>query len=54
MSIEEMRCVFIDQYCDLQQIKAANKEENKILDYQIKRMAAKLEALGVNVENLTL
>ena len=54
MTIEEMKTIYIDQFCDLQQIKAANREENKVLDYQIKKLSAKLESLGVNVENLTL
>ena len=54
MTPEEMRTTLIDQYTDYQEIKKANKEENPVLEYKIKACAAKLQSLGVNVEDLTL
>ena len=55
MTTEEMRTVYIDQFCDLQKIKKANDgHENDELDYLIKKISAKLAALSVNVEDLTL
>lgn len=55
MTTEEMKTSLIDQYTDFQEIKQANNGyENAELDYKIKRTAAKLAALGVNVEDLTL
>ncbi len=54
MTPEEMKTNLIDQFTMLQEIKKANKEENAILDYKIKTVAAKLSSLGVNVEDLTL
>ena len=53
--MEEMKNVLIDQFTMLQEIKEANGTyENKELDYKIKTISAKLAALGVNVEDLTL
>ena len=54
MAPEETKTNLIDQFTMLQEIKKANKEENAILDYKIKTVAAKLSSLGVNVEDLTL
>ena len=55
MTTEEMKDVLITQYCDYQEIKAANGEhENRELDYKIKKTAARLSSLGVNVEDLKL
>lgn len=54
MTLEEMKTVLIDQYCDYQEIKKANKEENAVLEYKIKNTAAKLSSLGVNTEELVL
>ncbi len=54
MAPEEMKANLIGQFTMLQEIKKASKEENAILDYKIKTVAAKLSSLGVNVEDLTL
>ncbi len=55
MTPEEMKTGLITIYSDLQKIKKANGgHENQELDYQIRVTAAKLESLGVNVEELTL
>ena len=54
MTLEEMKTILIDQYSDYQEVKQACKEENPVLEYKIKRIAAKLSFLGVNVEDLTL
>ena len=55
MSTEEMRNILIDEFTMLQEIKADNDgHENKALNYKIKTITAKLSALGVNVEDLTL
>ena len=55
MTPEEMKTYYIGQYCDLQEIKKANGDhENSVLDYQIKEVTAKLAALSVNVEDLSL
>ena len=54
MTPEGMKANLIDQFTMLQEIKKANKEENAILDYKIKTVAAKLSSLGVNVKDLTL
>ena len=55
MTPEEMRNILIDEFTMLQEIRQANGgHENKELDYKIKVLAAKLSALGVNTEDLTL
>ena len=55
MTTEEMRNILIDEFTMLQEIKADNGgHENKSLNYKIKVITAKLAALGVNVEDLTL
>lgn len=54
MTVEEMKTVLIDQFTDYQEVKKASKEENPVLAYKIKKIAAKLSSLGVNVEDLTL
>ena len=55
MSDNELKTVLIDEYTNLQRIKKANQNvDNPELEYQIKEVTAKLEALGVTVENLKL
>ena len=55
MTPDEMKTSLIDQFTMLQEIKQANDgHENKALDYKIKVLTAKLSALGINVEDLTL
>ena len=55
MSDQELICVMIDQYGDLQRIKAANGgRENSALDYAIALAAAKLSSCGVDIEDITL
>lgn len=55
MTREELICLTIDKYVDLQRIKKANNGvTNMELDYQIKETVAKLSFMGVTVENITL
>ena len=54
MTREEMVEGLIDKYSDFQMIKDDLKEESKVLDYKIKVTTAKLSALGVNVEDITI
>ena len=55
MTREELICLTIDKYTDLQRIKKANGSiENKELDYQLKVTVAKLSSLGISVEDITL
>ncbi len=55
MTLEEMKTVYIGQFCDLQKIKKANDgHKNEELEYQIREVTAKLASLSVNVEDLTL
>ncbi|MBR5969116.1 MAG: hypothetical protein IK016_02085 [Lachnospiraceae bacterium] len=52
---EELVTSLIEQFSNLQEIKRENgTHENKVLDYQIKVVTAKLASLSVNVEDLTL
>lgn len=45
----------IDLYSILQQVKQGNDgHENRVLEYQIKVVTAKLSSMGVNVEDITL
>ena len=53
VSEAELREKLIQQYTDLQRIKAAVDKEKEI-DYQIKTVKAKLEAFGVVAENLDI
>ncbi len=50
----ELRTFEIENYSRLQRIKAANEGDNTVLDYEIKVSKAKLEGMGVNLENITL
>ena len=54
-SREEIICMLIDKYADLQRIKKANGSvKNEELEYQIKGTVAKLSSMGVSVEDITL
>ena len=53
MTEKEQIAILIDQYTDLQRIKAASDKEKEIA-YQIKAAKAKLEAMGVVTENLDI
>lgn len=55
MTKEEMICMTIDRYVDLQRIKKANGDTvNEELEYQIRNTAAKLASMGVPVDDLKL
>lgn len=47
MTMEEKRDMLIEMLADLYTIKAANKEENAVLDNKIKVAEKRLEVLGV-------
>ena len=47
MTVEEKRDVLLEVLADLYTIKAANKEENAVLDHKIKVTEKRLELLGV-------
>lgn len=47
MTVEEKRDMLLEILADLYTIKAANKEENAVLDYKIKVTEKRLEVLGV-------
>lgn len=51
MTEAEQKAVLIEEFAKLQRIKAAADREKEI-SYQIKTVKAKLESIGVNVENL--
>ncbi|MBR1865197.1 MAG: hypothetical protein IJ801_01680 [Lachnospiraceae bacterium] len=52
---KELITTTIDRYNELQHIKKANGgHENQELDYYIRVTTAKLSALGVSVEDITL
>lgn len=53
MSEAELREKLIQQYTDLQRIKAAVDKEKEI-DYQLRAVKAKLEAFGVVTEDLDI
>lgn len=52
MTESEQKAVFIEEFTKLQRIKAAQDRDEEI-NYQIKTVKAKLESMGVNVEDLT-
>ena len=55
MTESELIAVLIDKYTDLQRIKKANGDTvNEELDYQIRATEAKLNSVGMNLEELTL
>ncbi len=47
MSVEEKRDMLLEMLADLYMIKAANKEENAVLNHKIKVTEKRLEVLGV-------
>ena len=55
MTDNELKNLLIEQYTNLQRIKKCNgSTPNSELDYQIKTVSAKLSAIGIPVEDLTL
>ena len=55
MTDNELKIMLIEQYTNLQRIKKANIDlKNDELEYQIKSTIAKLSAIGINVDDLTL
>ena len=53
MTEKEQIAILIDQYTDLQRIKAAENKEKEV-EYQIKTTTAKLEAMGIVTEDLNI
>ena len=53
MTDNEQTTILIDNYTNLQRIKAS-PDRDKEIDYQIKTTKSKLEAIGVMVEDLNL
>ena len=53
MTEKEQIAILIDQFTDLQRIKAAKNREKEI-DYQIRTIKAKLEAMGIVTEDLQI
>lgn len=53
MTEKEQTTMLIDSYTNLQRIKSASDKEKEV-DYQIKTVKAKLEALGVVTEDLDI
>ncbi len=53
MTEKEQIAILIDQYTDLQRIKAATDIEKEV-EYQIKTTKAKLEAMGIVTEDLNI
>lgn len=53
MTEKEQTTMLIDSYTNLQRIKSASDKEKEV-EYQIKTVKAKLEALGVVTEDLDI
>ena len=53
MTEKEQTTMLIDSYTNLQRIKSATDKEKEV-EYQIKAVKAKLEALGVVTEDLDI
>ena len=53
MTEKEQIAILIDQYTDIQRIKAAENKEKEV-EYQIKTTKAKLEAMGIVTEDLNI
>lgn len=53
MTEKEQIAILIDQYTDLQRIKAAENKEKEV-EYQIRATKAKLEAMGIVTEDLNI
>ncbi len=47
ITVDEKRDMLLEMLADLYTIKAANKEENAVLDHKIKVTEKRLEVLGV-------
>lgn len=47
MAVDEKKDMLLEMLADLYTIKAANKEENAVLDHKIKVTEKRLEILGV-------
>ncbi|HBA50575.1 MAG TPA: hypothetical protein DCZ91_22820 [Lachnospiraceae bacterium] len=47
MTVDEKKDMLLEMLADLYTIKAANKEENTVLDHKIKVTEKRLEILGV-------
>ena len=55
LSREEIVCLLIDNYVDLQRIKKLNNGvKNDELDYQIKGTKLKLSSMGIFVDGIAL
>lgn len=52
MTEAEQKAAYIEEFTKLQRIKTAPDRDEEI-NYQIKTVKAKLESMGVNVEDLT-
>lgn len=48
----ELAGIELENYARLQRIKEASKEDNSVLDYEIKLSEAKLHSYGVSTEDL--
>lgn len=53
MTEKEQATILMDKFIDLQRIKAA-QDRDKEIQYQLKITKAKLEALGIVTEDLTI
>lgn len=53
MTEKEQIAILIDQYTNLQRIKAATDKEKEV-EYQIRATKAKLEAMGIVTEDLNI
>lgn len=53
MTEKEQATALIDKYTELQRIKVAT-DKDKEVDYQIRVVCAKLQALGITMEDLKL
>lgn len=47
MTVEEKRDMLLEVLADFYTIRAANKEENAVLDYKIRVTEKRLEVLGI-------
>ena len=54
MNHDEVIAYEIRNYTRLQRIKAASREENPVLEYEIRESEAILHSLGVNTDDLKL
>lgn len=54
MSIDEQKQILIDNFINLQRIKANEKADNPELDYQIKVAKVKLTTFGIDLSDLEI